>query len=48
MENIEHHAVEEEEGKMFPKIRKLMNAEALDQLGRELEAAKNKEVRKAS
>ena len=33
---------------MFPKIRKLMNAEALDQLGRELEAAKNKEVRKAS
>ena len=48
MENVEHHAEEEEEGKMFPKIRKLMNAEALDQLGRELEAAKNKEVRKAS
>ena len=47
-ENVEHHAEEEEEGKMFPKIRKLMNAEALDQLGRELEAAKNKEVRKAS
>jgi hemerythrin superfamily protein len=48
MENVEHHAEEEEEGKMFPKIRKLMNAEALDQLGRELEAAKNKELRKAS
>jgi hemerythrin superfamily protein len=48
MENVEHHAEEEEEGEMFPKIRKLMNAEALDQLGRELEAAKNKEVRKAS
>jgi hemerythrin superfamily protein len=48
MENVEHHAVEEEEGKMFPKIRKLMNAAALDQLGQELEAAKNKEVRKAS
>ena len=47
-ENVEHHAVEEEEGKMFPKIRKLMNAAALDQLGQELEAAKNKEVRKAS
>ena len=47
-ENVEHHAEEEEEGKMFPKIRKLMNAEALDQLGRELEAAKNKEVSKAS
>lgn len=48
IENIEHHAVEEEEGKMFPKIRKLMNPAALDQLGQELEAAKNKEVRKAS
>jgi hemerythrin superfamily protein len=48
MENVEHHAVEEEEEKMFPKIRKLMNAAALDQLGQELEAAKNKEVRKAS
>ena len=48
MENVEHRAEEEEEGKMFPKIRKLMNAEALNQLGRELEAAKNKEVRKAS
>lgn len=48
MENIEHHAVEEEEGKMFPKIRKIMNTESLEQLGQELEAAKNKEVRKAS
>jgi len=42
MENIEHHAVEEEEEKMFPKIRKLMNAAALEQLGQELEAAKTK------
>ena len=48
MENVEHHAEEEEEGEMFPKIRKLMNAAALEQLGQELEAAKNKEVRKAS
>ena len=48
MENVEHHAEEEEEGKMFPKVRKLMNAKALDHLGQELEAAKNKEVRKAS
>ena len=48
MENIEHHAVEEEEEKMFPKIRKIMNIESLEQLGQELEAAKNKEVRKAS
>src|SRR5690349_12097464 len=48
MENVEHHAEEEEEGKMFPKLRKLMNRETLDQLGQELEAAKNKQLRKAS
>jgi hemerythrin superfamily protein len=48
MENVEHHAEEEEEGKMFPKLRKLMDAKALDQLGKELEAAKKKELRKAS
>jgi len=48
MENVEHHAEEEEEGKMFPKLRKLMNSETLDQLGQELEAAKNKQLRKAS
>ena len=48
MENVEHHAEEEEEAKMFPKVRKLMNAEALDQLGQELEAAKDKQLRKAS
>ena len=48
IENVEHHAEEEEEGKMFPKIRKLMNAKALDRLGQELQAAKDKEVRKAS
>ena len=48
MENIEHHAVEEEEKEMFPKIRKIMNAESLENLGQELEAAKSKELRKAS
>jgi len=48
MENVEHHAVEEEEGEMFPKIRKLMNAAALEQLGQELEAVKPRDVRKAS
>jgi hemerythrin superfamily protein len=48
MENVEHHAEEEEEAKMFPKIRKLMNAAALEQLGQELEAAKPKDLRKAS
>ena len=48
MENVEHHAEEEEEQKMFPKIRKIMNAESLEQLGEELEAAKPKSLRKAS
>ena len=48
MENIEHHAVEEEEEKMFPKIRKFMNAESLQQLGTELEVAKAKDLKKAS
>jgi hemerythrin superfamily protein len=45
---VEHHAVEEEEGKMFPKIRKIVDQSELDQLGEELEAAKNKRLRKAS
>jgi hemerythrin superfamily protein len=48
MENVEHHAVEEEEEKMFPKLRKFMNAEKLEQLGQELESAKDKQLRKAS
>ena len=50
MENVEHHAEEEEEGKMFPKIRELMDEQQLEDLGAELEAAKNKKQnqRKAS
>jgi hemerythrin superfamily protein len=48
MENVEHHAVEEEEGKMFPKVRKFMKSAELEELGQELESAKEKKVRKAS
>ena len=48
MENVEHHAEEEEEGKMFPKVRQICSQEALEKLGQELEAAKNKRQRKAS
>ena len=50
MENVEHHAEEEEEGKMFPKIRKIINKQQLEQLGAELEAAKgqSQKQRKAS
>ncbi|MEX0802054.1 MAG: hemerythrin domain-containing protein [Candidatus Binatia bacterium] len=47
-ENIEHHAEEEEEGKMFPKLRQLMKREELEQLGQELEAAKKTQLKKAS
>jgi hemerythrin superfamily protein len=47
-DNVEHHAVEEEEGKMFPKIRDLIDRTELQQLGQELEAAKHKRLRKAS
>lgn len=48
MENVEHHAEEEEEGKMFPKIRGVMSKQELETLGEELDAAKNKRHRKAS
>jgi hemerythrin superfamily protein len=46
-ENVEHHAEEEEEGKMFPKVRKLFSATELQELGAELEAAKGNRERKA-
>ena len=42
MENVEHHAEEEEEGKMFPKVREIVDEGALAKLGEELEAAKSK------
>ena len=49
MENVSHHAEEEEEGKMFPKVRELMNEQDLEALGKELEQAKGKsQQRKAS
>ena len=50
MENVEHHAEEEEEGKMFPKLRQLMNKQQLEKLGADLEAAKGQrqKQRKAS
>jgi hemerythrin superfamily protein len=48
MDDVKHHAEEEEEGKMFPKIRKLIKGDELAQLGEELEAAKHKRLRKAS
>jgi iron-sulfur cluster repair protein YtfE (RIC family) len=47
-DDVEHHAEEEEEGKMFPKIRETIDSDELERLGEEVEAARNKKMRKAS
>jgi hemerythrin superfamily protein len=46
IDNVEHHAEDEEEGKMFPKVRELVSAKELEKLGAQLQAAKGQ--RKAS
>lgn len=48
MENVKHHAEEEEEEKMFPKVRNICSASDLEDLGQQLEDAKGKRQRKAS
>jgi hemerythrin superfamily protein len=48
MEAVEHHAEEEEEGKMFPKVTTIVDRSTLEELGQELEAAKTKRRRKAA
>jgi hemerythrin superfamily protein len=35
-ENVEHHAFEEEEGKLFPKVRELFSKDELEELGSEM------------
>lgn len=40
MENIEHHAFEEEEGKMFPKVRRAFKTDELEDLGTQMEELK--------
>jgi hemerythrin superfamily protein len=47
-DNVEHHAEEEEEQKMFPKVSKAMSSSELQELGEELENAKHRRLRKAS
>jgi len=47
IESVEHH-VEEEEQEMFPKARQIVGDKALEDLGRQLEAAKGKQQRAAS
>jgi hemerythrin superfamily protein len=46
IDDVEHHAEDEEEGKMFPKVRELVGANELQKLGAQLQAAKGQ--RKAS
>jgi hemerythrin superfamily protein len=46
MESVEHH-VEEEEQKMFPKVRAIFDEKELEQLGKKLESAKGTAHRKA-
>ena len=44
-ENVEHH-VGEEEDEMFPQVRRIFDAADLDQLGQEMEAAKQEYSKK--
>ena len=46
-ENIEHH-VEEEEGEMFPKARKVLGESDAETLGERLEAAKAEQMKSAA
>jgi iron-sulfur cluster repair protein YtfE (RIC family) len=41
-ENVEHH-VEEEEGEMFPSAKKVLSKEQIEELGSQLEAAKQEQ-----
>jgi hemerythrin superfamily protein len=40
MENIEHHAFEEEEGEMFPKVRRAFKKDELEEMGARMEELK--------
>lgn len=46
-ENVEHH-VEEEEGDMFPKARKVLSTEQAEILGTRMEEAKKEELKNAA
>jgi hemerythrin superfamily protein len=44
MENIEHHAFKEEEGKMFPKVRRAFKKDELEAMGTRMAALKEQLV----
>jgi hemerythrin superfamily protein len=44
MENVEHHAFEEEEGKMFPRVRRAFKKDELEDLGVKMEELKEQLV----
>lgn len=44
MENVEHHAVEEEEGKLFPKVKRAFSAAELEELGARMLELKESEL----
>ncbi|MDQ3133334.1 MAG: hemerythrin domain-containing protein [Acidobacteriota bacterium] len=46
-ESVEHH-VDEEENEMFPQAREVLSASEIDQLGTQIEAAKQQHKQKAS
>lgn len=46
-ENVEHH-VEEEEGEMFPKARKVLSEEEADVLGERMEKARDEQLKAAA
>jgi len=48
IDDVKHHAEEEEEGKMFPLVRKVVDSDELESMGEEMETAKHKRMRKAS
>jgi hemerythrin superfamily protein len=48
IDDVKHHAEEEEEGKMFPQVREVVESADLEELGAEMETAKHKRMRKAS
>ena len=41
-DDVEHHAEEEEEGKMFPKLRKAFDSKKIEELGQDLEQLNKK------